>query len=109
MKKDLPVIAIIGRPNVGKSTLFNTFLGERRSIVSDIPGTTRDSLMEKITDLGDIPYWLVDTAGLSDFGDNTLENEIQLQADIAIENADLILWVVDGRAELTRDDYDIAQ
>ena len=109
MKKDLPVVAIIGRPNVGKSTLFNTFLGERRSIVSDIPGTTRDSLMEKITDLGKVAYWLVDTAGLSDFGDNNLENEIQLQAEIAIKNADLILWVVDGRAELTTDDYEIAQ
>ena len=104
----LPIIAIIGRPNVGKSTLFNSFLGERRSIVSDIAGTTRDSLMEKVTDLGNSPYWLVDTAGLTDFGDNNLENEIQRQAEISLENAEVILWVIDGKVELTQDDYDIA-
>jgi GTP-binding protein len=108
MKKDLPIVAIIGRPNVGKSSLFNAFIGERRSIVSEIAGTTRDSLMEQINDLGKIPFWVVDTAGLSDFGDNNLENEIQIQAQVAMENADLILWVVDGRNELTEDDYIIA-
>lgn len=108
MKHTLPVVAIIGRPNVGKSTLFNSFLGERRSIVSEISGTTRDSLMEEITDLGKVPFWLVDTAGLSDFGDNTLENEIQLQVEISMANADLILWVVDGNNPLTSDDYKIA-
>lgn len=109
MKKDIPIVAIIGRPNVGKSTLFNAFLGERKSIVSDISGTTRDSLMEKIEDLGSLPFWLVDTAGLSDFGENSLENEIQIQAELSMRNADLILWVVDGKAELNRDDYDIAE
>ncbi len=109
MKKSCPVVAIIGRPNVGKSTLFNAFLGERRSIVSEIAGTTRDSLMEQITDLGKIPFWLVDTAGLSDFGNNTLENEIQTQVEVSMENADLILWVVDGNQALTQDDYQIAE
>ncbi len=107
-KQTLPVVAIIGRPNVGKSTLFNAFLGERRSIVSEVAGTTRDSLMEEITDLGKIPFWLVDTAGLSDFGNNTLENEIQLQVEVSMANADLILWVVDGNNPLTSDDYKIA-
>ncbi len=109
MKKETPVVAIIGRPNVGKSTLFNAFIGERRAIVSEFAGTTRDSLMTKITDLGKIPFWLVDTAGLSDFGNNTLENEIQLQVEISMENADLILWVVDGQKELTQDDYIVAE
>lgn len=109
MKKALPVVAIIGRPNVGKSTLFNSFLGERRSIVSEFSGTTRDSLMERVTDLGKIPFWLVDTAGLSDFGNNTLENEIQAQVEVSMENADLILWIVDGREELTQDDYNVAE
>lgn len=104
----LPVVAIIGRPNVGKSTLFNAFVGKRQSIVSDVAGTTRDSLMEKVDDLGAINYWLVDTAGLSDFGANTLENEIQKQAELSLQNADIILWVVDGKTELTQDDYDIA-
>ncbi|MCK5460766.1 ribosome biogenesis GTPase Der [Candidatus Gracilibacteria bacterium] len=109
MKKEYPVIAIIGRPNVGKSTIFNSFLGERKSIISEIAGTTRDSLIEKVEDLGDIDYWLVDTAGLTDFGNNNLENEIQIQAELSMQNADLILWVVDGKEELTQDDYEIAK
>ncbi len=109
MKKETPIVAIIGRPNVGKSTLFNSFIGERRAIVSEFAGTTRDSLMVKIIDLGEIPFWLVDTAGLSDFGENTLENEIQLQVEISMENADLILWIVDGKEELTQDDYLVAE
>lgn len=104
----MPTVAIIGRPNVGKSTLFNAFIGKRKAIVSDIPGTTRDSLVEKISHLGDISYFLVDTAGLSDFGDNALENEIQVQAEVALENADCIMWVLDNKANLTQDDYEIA-
>lgn len=109
METSLPVVAIIGRPNVGKSTLFNSFIGERRAIVSEIAGTTRDSLMEKIDDLGKVEYWLVDTAGLSDFGGDSLEDEIQMQAELAMENADLILWVVDGREPITLDDRKIAE
>ncbi len=109
MSPSLPIVAIVGRPNVGKSTLFNAIIGQRKSIVSDIAGTTRDSVMEKVEDLGEIPFWLVDTAGLSDFGDNSLEEEIQTQARVAIENADCIIWVVDGKGELTQDDYDVAE
>ena len=71
-----PVVAIVGRPNVGKSTLFNSLVGDRRAIVSDIAGTTRDSVTEKIDNLGAITYWAVDTAGLSDFGENSLETAI---------------------------------
>lgn len=104
----LPIVAIVGRPNVGKSTLFNALVGERRAIVSDIAGTTRDSVTEKIDNLGAITYWAVDTAGLSDFSENSLEASIQVQAELALENADLILWIVDARDELTQDDYDIA-
>lgn len=103
-----PVVAIVGRPNVGKSTLFNALVGERRAIVSDIAGTTRDSVTEKIDNLGAITYWAVDTAGLTDFGDNSLESAIQVQAELALKNADLILWMVDAKQELTQDDYDIA-
>ncbi len=109
MSDVLPVVAIIGRPNVGKSTLFNAFVGTRKSIVSDIAGTTRDSLTEKIEDLGDINYMLVDTAGLSDFGNHTLEKEIQTQAEIALQNADCIIWLLDGKADITQDDLNIAQ
>ena len=107
--KSYPVVAIVGRPNVGKSTLFNALVGERRAIVSDIAGTTRDSVTEKIDHLGEITYWAVDTAGLSDFGDNSLESAIQVQAEIALENADIILWMVDAKQELTQDDRDIAE
>ncbi len=103
-----PVVAIVGRPNVGKSTLFNALVGERRAIVSDIAGTTRDSVTEKIDNLGPITYWAVDTAGLTDFGDNSLESAIQVQAELAIDNADMVIWMVDAKVELTQDDYDIA-
>ena len=106
--KTMPVVTIIGRPNVGKSTLFNALVGQRRAIVSDVAGTTRDSVTEKIDNLGEITYWLVDTAGLSDFGDNSLEKTIQLQAEVALGHADLIVWLVDAKRELTQDDYDIA-
>lgn len=106
--KTYPVVAIVGRPNVGKSTLFNALVGERRAIVSDVAGTTRDSVTEKIDNLGDIIYWAVDTAGLTDFGDNSLESAIQIQAELALDNADMILWIVDAKQELTQDDLDIA-
>ncbi|NCP66731.1 ribosome biogenesis GTPase Der [bacterium] len=106
--KSYPIVAIVGRPNVGKSTLFNSLVGERRAIVSDIAGTTRDSVTEKIDNLGPITYWAVDTAGLTDFGDNSLETAIQVQAELALHNADMILWMVDAKVELTQDDYDIA-
>lgn len=105
----MPVVAIVGRPNVGKSTLFNALVGERRAIVSDIAGTTRDSVTEKIDNLGEITYWLVDTAGLSNFTEDSLESSVQVQAEMALENADLIVWLVDAREELTQDDHDIAQ
>lgn len=108
MNKNLPVVAIIGRPNVGKSTLFNTFAGERRAIVSNIAGTTRDSLTERVR--GEMyEFILVDTAGLTDDGGDNLEAEIQQQAELALENADVVIFMVDGRAELTKDDLDLAK
>ncbi len=102
-------VAIIGRPNVGKSTLFNALIGARKSIVSDIPHTTRDSVTGKAS-TESFDFWLVDTAGLSDNNEkNELEGEIQSQARIAIKNADAILFIIDGKSELTSDDYDIAE
>ena len=115
---DLPIVAIIGRPNVGKSTLFNCFVKSKKAIISDIPGTTRDQLMDKVTlssefdDDGNpraFSFWLVDTAGLTNEKGDDLETQIQLQVESAIENADLILFMVDGKAEMTLDDEEIVK
>ncbi len=115
---DLPLVAIIGRPNVGKSTLFNCFVKSKKAIISDIPGTTRDQLMEKVTLRGEtnadgqeteFSFWLVDTAGLTNEKGDDLENQIQLQVESAIENADLILFLIDGKAEMTFDDEEIVK
>ncbi len=102
-KQKIPAVAIIGRPNVGKSTVFNCFAGARKSIVSDIPGTTRDALTEKVS-ADNFDFLLVDTAGLTDAKGDNLEDEIQTQAEIALENADIIMFVVDGKKLLTLDD-----
>ncbi len=112
---DLPIVAIIGRPNVGKSTLFNCFVKQKKAIISDIPGTTRDQLMDKVTlsssnnETMEFSFWLVDTAGLTNGKGDDLETQIQLQVESAIENADLILFLVDGKAEMTLDDEEIVK
>ncbi len=105
---ELPSVAIIGRPNVGKSTLFNALIGKRRAIISDIPGTTRDMVAERI--VGEKKsFWLVDTAGLTNEKGDDLETSMQEQAKIAIENADVILLVLDARAEITQDDHSVVE
>ncbi len=114
MNKELATVAIIGRPNVGKSTLFNLFLGERKAIISPISGTTRDNLIEKVnsnpkTGQGKYDFFLVDTAGLTDEKGDSLEEEIQKQSELAQENADMIIFLIDGRKDLTSDDYAIAE
>lgn len=102
----LPLVAVIGRPNVGKSTLFNCLVKQKKAIVSHIPGTTRDSLMERVR--GDkVDYWIIDTAGLRNEKGETLEEEIQTQAHLASQNADVILFMIDGKAPLTADDHNI--
>lgn len=104
----LPVVAIIGRPNVGKSTLFNCFSKSKKAIVSDIPGTTRDNIIEKVQG-ENVDYWMVDTAGLRNEKGEQLENAIQTQAQLATENADLVLFMIDGKAPLTAEDHDIIE
>lgn len=101
----IPVVAIIGRPNVGKSTLFNRLIGVRYAITSPIAGTTRDRLSHE-AELGGFPCVLVDTGGL-DF-DAKLENieaDVQLQARIALDDADLIYFVIDATEPLTQTDF----
>jgi len=105
-QKNIATISIVGRPNVGKSTLFNCLSKKKKSIISDIPNTTRDRLIEKINS-ENFSYWLVDTAGLTDDTGFSLEKEIQGQINLAIQKSDIIIFLVDGKKELTSDDYKI--
>ena len=101
------VIAIVGRPNVGKSTLFNRIVGERVSIVEDVPGVTRDRLYAKANWLTK-DFRVIDTGGLQ-LADQDYQKEIRMQVDIAIEEADVIIFVVNGQEGLTDDDRYIAR
>lgn len=98
----LPTVAIVGRPNVGKSTLFNKIAGERIAIIEDIPGVTRDRLYQETSYL-DKHFYLIDTGGIDE--ENEIFNkEIKIQAEIAIEEADVIIFIVDGKEGLTSND-----
>jgi GTP-binding protein len=99
----VPTIAIIGRPNVGKSTLFNRLTGKRTALVSDIPGLTRDR-REGEADLGGHPVTIVDTAGLEQAKRGSIAERMRQQSEAAISSADLILFVVDAREGITSDD-----
>jgi GTP-binding protein len=119
-----PIVAIVGRPNVGKSTLFNRLVGERRAIVEDEPGTTRDRQYAP-AEWTQKPFILVDTGGLDlmgeqqavpdsarePLGDSSRDyvNEIRRQAEIAIEEADLVVFMVDVRDGITAADRDVAE
>ncbi|MGH6771050.1 MAG: ribosome biogenesis GTPase Der, partial [Xanthobacteraceae bacterium] len=93
-------VAIVGRPNVGKSTLFNRLVGKRLALVDDLPGVTRDR-REGDARLGDLAFTVIDTAGLEDSGKASLTQRMQAQTKAAIEQADAILFVVDARAGTT--------
>lgn len=101
------VIAIVGRPNVGKSTIFNRMLGERKSIVEDSPGVTRDRIYGKGEWLTK-EFRVIDTGGIQ-LADQPFRDEINMQVEIAIEEADVILFVVNGKDGITPDDEYIAQ
>ncbi len=103
-----PVVAIVGRPNVGKSTLFNRLIGERRAIVDDTPGTTRDRIYGTV-EWGGRAFTLVDTGGLSFEDVDQVNQGIVSQAEEAIERADVILFVVDAREGPSSVDYDVAE
>jgi len=103
----IPVVALVGRPNVGKSTLFNRYAGYRRAIVADEPGLTRDRIAERI-EIEGRAIWIVDTAGLDPVKGEGLEAAVQAQARSAVQNADVILFVVDGKAGLVAEDEAIA-
>lgn len=95
-------IAIIGKPNVGKSTLFNRLIGKKVSIVHDQPGVTRDRLYEKINWVGN-EIKIIDTGGI-EIENRPFQEQIQIQAKIAIDEADVILFLFDGNSEITNDD-----
>ncbi len=102
----LPVVAIVGRPNVGKSTLFNRIVGERVAIVDDVPGVTRDRIYGKGEWLN-IEFNVIDTGGI-EFGDEPFLEQIRAQAEIAIDEADVILMVTSGRDGVTASDQEVA-
>ncbi|MBM3458549.1 MAG: GTP-binding protein, partial [Armatimonadetes bacterium] len=103
-----PIVAIVGRPNVGKSTLFNRLIGERQAIVEDQPGITRDRVYGH-TDWNGREFTVVDTGGLGLREEDPFHAHIRQQAEIAMEEADLILFLVDAREGLTPGDEAVAQ
>ena len=102
-----PIVAIVGRPNVGKSTLFNKLIGERRSIVEDTPGVTRDRIYGESEWCGR-KFILIDTGGIEPKTDSMILQKMRQQAQIAIDTADVIIFMCDIHAGLVADDRDIA-
>lgn len=103
-----PVVAIVGRPNVGKSTLFNRLVGARKAIVEDIPGVTRDRLYDS-TDWDGREFIIIDTGGIRFDDGDIFTREVKLQAELAIEEADVILFVLDSKEGITHEDQLVAK
>jgi GTPase len=108
MSQSLPTVVIVGRPNVGKSTLFNRITGQRRAIVGDEPGITRDRL-HGLTDYHGRRFELIDTGGIVVDDSEYIPSQILKQARFALKNAAHIIFLVDGRAEITAPDRDLAR
>ena len=102
-----PVVAIVGRPNVGKSTLFNTLAGERISIVKDTPGVTRDRIYADVTWLN-YNFTLIDTGGIEPDSGDVILSQMREQAEIAIATADVIMFITDVRQGLQDADAKVA-
>lgn len=103
-----PVIAIVGRPNVGKSTIFNRIIGDRLAIVEDKPGITRDRIYGTGEWIGR-SFSVIDTGGIEIDGEDSLLRSIRVQAELAIEEADVIVFMVDAKAGITNADEEVAQ
>ena len=104
----LKIVAIVGRPNVGKSTLFNRLLGKRKAIVEDFPGVTRDRHYAEITRF-DKPFLLVDTGGFEPASEDRLLSQMREQSQMAVDEADIIVYLMDVKSGLTPSDIEIAQ
>lgn len=98
----IPTVALVGRPNVGKSTLFNKIVGKKIAIIEDLPGVTRDRIYQK-TSYNNKKFYLVDTGGI-DASKMKFNDEIKMQAEIAIKEADIVVFIVDGKEGLTSND-----
>jgi GTP-binding protein len=99
----IPTVALIGKPNVGKSTLFNRLAGKRISIIEDTPGVTRDRIYSMVN-YNDYKFHLIDTGGI-DIGNENFNKEIKIQAELAMDEADVIVFIVDGKEDLSPNDY----
>ena len=99
---NLPTVALVGRPNVGKSTLFNKLVGSKVSIIEDTPGVTRDRIYSEVT-FNNYKFNLIDTGGI-DVSKELFNDEIKVQAEIAIEEADVVVFIVDGKEGITEND-----
>ncbi|HOP65833.1 MAG TPA: ribosome biogenesis GTPase Der [Bacilli bacterium] len=99
----MKTISLIGKPNVGKSTIFNILVGEKKAIIDDLPGITRDRIYGNVN-YDDKKFLLVDTGGIEDSHSSINEN-IKIQAMLAIDESDIIVFVVDGKTDLSKDDY----
>ena len=102
-----PIVAVVGRPNVGKSTLFNQLAGKRISIVEDTPGVTRDRVYADTEWLNN-RFTMIDTGGIEPGSQDELFRQIRYQAEIAIETVDVILFLTDGKEGITSTDRDVA-
>lgn len=102
-----PLVAIVGRPNVGKSTFFNRISGKRISIIDDTPGVTRDRIYTDVEWCGHF-FRMVDTGGIDEKSDDIFQENIRKQADIAIDLADVIVFMVDGKTGVTQNDHEVA-
>ena len=103
-----PVVAVVGRPNVGKSTLFNKIVGRKVAIVEDTPGVTRDRIYAE-SEWNGIPFVLIDTGGIEPDTDDIILSQMREQAEIAIDTADAIVFIVDGKAGLTAADREVGE
>ncbi|HHW30403.1 MAG TPA: ribosome biogenesis GTPase Der [Clostridiaceae bacterium] len=102
-----PIVAVVGRPNVGKSTFFNYIIGKRISIVEDTPGVTRDRIYAE-AEWRNRKFMLIDTGGIEPYSEDIIMQQVKRQAEIAIETADVILFMVDGKEGITATDKEIA-
>src|SRR3712207_5312652 len=103
-----PIVAIVGRPNVGKSTLFNKLAGKRIAIVDDMPGVTRDRIYAQAEWLNN-KFTIIDTGGIEPESEDVIVAQMRRQAQMAIEMADVVLFIVDGKQGLADADREVAQ